>query len=58
MAPEEILEAHPHLTLAQVYAALAYYHDFVAEIRAEWDAADRLIAEIRAEYPGRPRPLS
>ncbi len=23
---EEILDSHPHLTLAQVYAALSYYH--------------------------------
>ncbi|MCL1464719.1 DUF433 domain-containing protein [Argonema galeatum] len=26
MTPEEITDARPHLTLAQVYAALAYYH--------------------------------
>ena len=24
---EEIQRQHPHLTLAQIYAALAYYHD-------------------------------
>ena len=25
-SPEEIADQYPHLTLAQVYAALAYYH--------------------------------
>ena len=26
-SPDEIVAAFPHLTLADVYAALAYYHD-------------------------------
>ncbi len=33
--PEEMLEAYPHLTLEQVYAALVYYYEHVAEIEAE-----------------------
>jgi uncharacterized protein (DUF433 family) len=36
---EEIQRQHPHLTLAQIYAALTYYHDhrqhFDAEIREQ-----------------------
>ncbi|HEV7475078.1 MAG TPA: DUF433 domain-containing protein [Pyrinomonadaceae bacterium] len=32
---EEILETYPHLTLAQIYAALAYYHANQAEIEAD-----------------------
>ena len=39
---EEILAALPHLTAAQVYAALSYYHDHQAEI-------DHLIEEARPE---------
>jgi len=39
---EEILAALPHLTAAQIYAALAYYHDHQAEI-------DQLIEESRPE---------
>jgi len=31
---EEILEAYPHLTAAQVHAALSYYYDHRAEIDA------------------------
>ena len=32
---EEILNGLPHLTPAQVYDALSYYHDHQAEIEAE-----------------------
>lgn len=32
--PEEIPQGMPHLTLAQVFAALAYYSDHQAEINA------------------------
>ena|SRR2546425_13361172 len=33
--PDEILVEYPHLSLAQVYAAIAYYYDHVEEIEAE-----------------------
>jgi hypothetical protein len=32
--------AHPHLTLADVHAALAYYYDHVEEIEAEFARDD------------------
>jgi uncharacterized protein (DUF433 family) len=32
---EEIADQYPHLTMAQVYAALAYYHANQAEIEAD-----------------------
>jgi uncharacterized protein (DUF433 family) len=32
--PEQLQEAFPHLSLAQVYAALAYYYDHQSEIDA------------------------
>ncbi len=32
MSPREILEAHPHLTLAQIHAALSYYYDHRLEM--------------------------
>jgi uncharacterized protein (DUF433 family) len=32
--PEELLQAFPHLTLAQVFDALSYYQDHQAEINA------------------------
>lgn len=48
-SPEEIHFQHPHLSLAQIHAALAHYHDNQAELDAqiEHDVAevDRLAAE-------------
>ena len=43
LMPEEIAERIGHLSLAQVYAALAYYH-------ANRDAVDAEIADEDAEY--------
>jgi uncharacterized protein (DUF433 family) len=34
-SPEELLERFPHLTLAQVYDALAYYYDNREEVEAD-----------------------
>ena len=44
MSPDEIVDCYPELTLADVYAALAYYWDHRAEIEATI-AADRTFAE-------------
>lgn len=49
MTPDEIVEAHPHLTLAAVHAALAYYYDHQESIRSEWEEADALITALRAK---------
>lgn len=35
LGAEEIAEQYPHLTLAQVYAALAYFHASRAEVEVE-----------------------
>lgn len=34
-SPEEIRLQYPHLSLAQIYAALAYYHDHQEALDAE-----------------------
>ena len=51
VTPEEIVDRIGHITLAQVHAALAYYHanqqTIEAEIAAEEAEADRLEQEIR-----------
>jgi uncharacterized protein (DUF433 family) len=51
MVPEEIATEISHLTLAQVHAALAYYHanrdEMDAEMAAEKAEADRLEREHR-----------
>jgi uncharacterized protein (DUF433 family) len=48
LTPEEIATEIPHLTLAQVYAALTYYHanreEIEADMAAEEAEADRLEA--------------
>ncbi len=49
LSPEEIVERIGHLSLAQVYAALAYYHanceEIEADIAAEAIEAERLEQE-------------
>jgi uncharacterized protein (DUF433 family) len=47
--PEEIHRQHPHLSLAQIYAAFTYYYDHQAEIDAEIDRQVRRIEELRAQ---------
>jgi uncharacterized protein (DUF433 family) len=51
LTPEEIATEIPHLTLAQVHAALAYYHanrdEMEAEMAAEEAEYDRLEREHR-----------
>ncbi|HXG68079.1 MAG TPA: DUF433 domain-containing protein [Blastocatellia bacterium] len=48
-SPEEMHFQYPHLSLAQIHAALAYYYDHQAELDAEiqrrWREADALAAK-------------
>ena len=48
---DEIIQAHPHLTLAQVHDALSYYYDHIGEINAEIRDGERFIRELRRLYP-------
>jgi uncharacterized protein (DUF433 family) len=48
--PEEIAEEFGHLTLAQVHAALAYYHANQNEIEAIIDAEEKLVAELEQKH--------
>lgn len=47
-SPEEMHFQYPHLSLAQIHAALAYYYDHQAEldseIRTRWAESDELAA--------------
>ena len=53
LSPDEIADDFPTITLADVYAALAYYHDHREEIRKEIDD-DRAFAErFRRENPSK-----
>ena len=42
-----------HLTLAEVYAALAYYHDHRADIEAKMETDRRFIARMKKKHPSR-----
>lgn len=44
---EELQRNFPHLSLGQVYAALAYYHDHRAECDAQIEASIKLADEMR-----------
>jgi uncharacterized protein (DUF433 family) len=56
LSPQDMLGAYPSLTLAQVYAALSYYHENPQEISADLDrdreAAERIEAD-RADFLSR-----
>ncbi len=49
LSPDEIVSRHPSIMLADVYAALAYYHDHRDEIRAEIQADEAYADGLRAE---------
>ena len=51
MSPDEIVTSHPTITLAQVYAALAYYYDHKQEIDADIEEGKRFVEELKAKSP-------
>ncbi len=53
MTPEQVHESYPHLSMAQIHAALAYYYDHKAAIDAEIAEGIRFVAEMRAKHPNR-----
>ena len=53
MTPSEIVDAIPTITLADVYAALAYFWDHREEIEQRIAEDDELDAEMKRTYPGR-----
>ena len=50
LSPEEIASEIPHLTLAQVYAALAYYHTNREEIEADITAEEVEVERLEREH--------
>ena len=47
--PEEIQAQYPHLSLAHVHAALAYYYDHQAELDAEIERDVALTEQMRKQ---------
>ena len=48
---DEIVTAHPHLAMAQVYDALSYYFDHLEEINREIRESEEFDREMRKKYP-------
>jgi uncharacterized protein (DUF433 family) len=54
-SPYEIVADFSHLTLADVYAALAYYHDHQAEIDRQIKESEDFAAAMQAEQASNSR---
>ncbi len=48
MTPAQVVAEYPHLTLAQVHAALEYYQEHRDEIQRDIENEERLVAELKA----------
>lgn len=48
MTPSQVVAEHPHLTMAQVHAALAYYWSHCEEIHQDVANEEKLVAELKA----------
>ncbi len=53
MTPDEIVSQHPGITLADVFAALAYFHDHRTEIESDMQADEALVARMRQTSPSK-----
>jgi uncharacterized protein (DUF433 family) len=53
LSPDEIVSQHPEITLADVHAALAYYHDHREEIRHQIAEDDAVAAATKAHTPSK-----
>src|SRR5713226_3655314 len=51
MSPDEIVSAHPSITLSDVHAALAYYYENRGQIDAAIRESDRFVEVMRAKAP-------
>jgi len=48
-SPEEMHSQHPHLSMAQIHAALSYYYEHKSEVDADIERRDRYAQELRAQ---------
>src|ERR1700675_1884195 len=53
-SPEEIHFQHPHLSLAQIHAALAYYYDHQLRLDAEIARQEQLVRQLRQDAADSP----
>ena len=53
MAPEEIVAEFPQVTVADVHAALTYYHDNRELLEQQDREAQHLVDELKGRYPSK-----
>ncbi len=51
LSPDEIVYHYPSITLADVYAALSYYHDHLEEIRQQIADDHNFAEQIKSKTP-------
>ncbi|HLO84366.1 MAG TPA: DUF433 domain-containing protein [Nostocaceae cyanobacterium] len=51
LSPDEIVSQYPSISLADVYAALAYYHDHLEEIRRQIREDEEFIEQLQVQTP-------
>ncbi|MBW4554597.1 MAG: DUF433 domain-containing protein [Trichormus sp. ATA11-4-KO1] len=51
LSSDEIVSQYPSITLADVYAALAYYHDHLEEIRQQIRDDEEFAKQLQAQTP-------
>jgi uncharacterized protein (DUF433 family) len=56
LTPDKIVAERPHIPLAGVYAALAYYHANREEIERDIAEEDALYSQLEAEHAARGEP--
>ncbi len=49
MTPAQVVAGYPHLTMAQVHAALTYYWSNSDEIHQDIENEEKLVAELKAK---------
>jgi uncharacterized protein (DUF433 family) len=52
-SPEEMHRQHPHLSMAQIHAALSYYYEHQAEVNADIERRERIVDELMAQQKNR-----
>ncbi len=50
MSPDEIVQAHPHLTLPQIHIALSYYYQNLNEIKKEVKENKEFIEQLKKDF--------
>ncbi len=50
MSPDEISRAHPHISLAQIHAALSYFYKHIKEMREKIKKDESYVEKLRYKY--------